>query len=315
MKKVKNYIEHELAKKKIARYKYWSIKDENGVTICASDENNPDKKTFEEVLKDVMKANVDAEVQVRYGTSEQSSRQNPPYFIKVNEEIEWVEPESDDTVSINGVPHKVDKKGNVNINFTPPTSKESEVAKAVPIDTIRQELDVRLEGIQKEYELKEEKMKAETQNLLMEQTLKFREMMLAEREARLLEREQNISNKEQKLDNKEKEMRGDVVSYLKQVPSALGAIFKEFAKPKKEGLGKSNDTPKKKRKKAEFTIEEDEIDEVVENEITKYEEMEEEAEQRQESMEEDEEEERSEQEQATDFTEHSEYEEEPEEDN
>lgn len=285
MKKVKNYIDHELAKKKIARYKYWSIKDEAGITICTSDENNPDKKSFEEVLKKIMKDNVDAEIQVRYGTSDQSSRQNPPLFIKINEQIEWIEP-VDDTVSINGVPHKVDKQGNVNINLTTPSVQEQpSVEKAIPIDAFRQEIDIRLDGIRREYEIKEEKWKIEMQNKLMEQTLQFREMMLADRENRIREREQNITNQEQRLAEKENEIKEDVVGYLKQVPKALGTIIKEFTKTKKDGLGKTKEEkPQPVRKAAEFTIEEDENPveaekftmEEIDKEIAKFEQQEQE---------------------------------------
>ena len=283
MKRVKNYIEQELAKKKIARYKYWSIKDEGGITICTSDENNPENKTFEEVLKQIMKDNVDAEIQIRYGTSDQSSRQNPPLFVKINEEIEWVEPEEENVI-INGVPHKVDKNGNVNINLKTPTVSEPKAERAVPIDTFRQEIDMRLDGIRKEYEIKEEKWKIDMQNKLMEQTLKFREMMLAEREARLLEKEQSIAQQEQHLNQKESEIKGDVVGYLKQIPSALGTIIKEFTVPKKEGLGKSKEEQAPRpRKEAEFTIEEDEApiqeenisQEEIDQEIALYEKQEE----------------------------------------
>lgn len=289
MKKVKNYIEPDLAKKKITRYKYWSVKDEGGTTICSSDENNPDNKSFAEVLNKIVKDNVDAEVQIRYGTSDQSSRQNPPLFIKINEEIEWVEPE-DDRVSINGVPHKVDKNGNVNINFRSPAANEPQAEKAIPIDTIRQELEIQLEGIRREHALKEEKWQIQMQNKLMEQTLKFREMMLAERESRLMEREQNITQQENHISQKKQEIQGDVKSYLKQVPSALGAIIKEFTTSKKDGLGKSKEKPKKERKPADFTIEEEETttheedineaatQEEINAEISKYEEQEEQAE-------------------------------------
>jgi len=292
MKKVKNYIEADLAKKKIARYKYWSVKDEGGITICTSDENNPDKKTFAEVLNKIVKDNVDAEVQIRFGTSDQSSRQNQPLFIKINEKIEWVEPE-DDSVSINGVPHRVDKNGNVNINLKTPVVNEPKIEKAIPIDTFRQEIDMRLEGIRREHELKEEKWKIEMQNKLMEQTLKFREMMLAERESRLSEREQNINAQENNLTQKEQEIQSNVVGYLKQVPSALGAIIKEFTKPKKDGLGKSKEKPQKERKAAEFTIEEDESTIVeesytdIDEEIAKYEAQENEEEINETSSEED----------------------------
>ena len=123
------------------------------------------------------------------------------------------------------------------------------------------------------------------QNKLMEQTLKFREMMLAERESRLLEREQSIAHQENNINQKKQEIQSDVASYLKQVPSALGAIIKEFATSKKDGLGKSKEKPKKERQAAEFTIEEDETptthednfsQEEIDAEIAKYEEQEQE---------------------------------------
>ena len=109
MKKVKNYIAPDLAKKKLARYQFWSVKDENGIMICSVNENNPDGKTFSEVLDKIIEDNVDAEVQIKYGTNEQSARQNPPFFIKINEDIEWLDPEPEENITLNGVPHKVDK--------------------------------------------------------------------------------------------------------------------------------------------------------------------------------------------------------------
>ena len=65
-------MDPDLAKKKVARYQYWTIKDENGITICSSDDNNPDNKSFAEVLDKIMVDKVDVEVQVKYGTSEQT---------------------------------------------------------------------------------------------------------------------------------------------------------------------------------------------------------------------------------------------------
>jgi penicillin-insensitive murein endopeptidase len=38
MKKTKNYIDPDLAKRKIARYRYWSIKDDNGITIVTAED-------------------------------------------------------------------------------------------------------------------------------------------------------------------------------------------------------------------------------------------------------------------------------------
>ena len=79
MKRVKNYITTDLAKKKIARYKFWSIKDENGITITSSDDDK-ETRSFSDILDKIISDNVDAEVQVKFGTNEQSSRQNNPLF-------------------------------------------------------------------------------------------------------------------------------------------------------------------------------------------------------------------------------------------
>jgi len=125
MKRTKNYIDTELAKKKVSRYKYWSVKDENGITISSSDEESEDNHNFSELLDRIIADNVDAEIQVKYGTNEASSRNNPPFFIKINESIEWVEP-IEETVNINGQEHKVDKNGNVNINLSTPEVVQSE---------------------------------------------------------------------------------------------------------------------------------------------------------------------------------------------
>jgi len=271
MKKVKNYIQADLAKKKIIRYKYWSVKDENGITICSNEDNNPDNKTFSDILDKIIADNVDAEVQIKYGTNEQSSRQNPPFFIRINEEIEWIDPEEDETVSINGVQHKVDRNGNVNINLTTPTKQENyeqmddvkpEWAK---VDTFRQEMDLQLQGLRNEYALKEEKMQADLQNRLLEQTLKFKEMMLSERESRILEREQQLLQQESVLEDKKKEISEDVKGYLKQVPTALGGLIKEWVKDggsqKGKGLGKAEEKKKPQRRKVDFTVEPDKKEE------------------------------------------------------
>jgi len=281
MKRIKNYIQPDLAKKKIARYKYWSIKDENGITIVSSDDN-PDSKSFGEVLDKIIADNVDAEVQIKYGTNEQSSRQNPPFFIQVNETIEWVEPEEDSTVQINGVPHKIDKNGNVNINLTSPTNREEEKHQAVQIDTFRQELDIQLKGIQREHELKEERLQLEMHNKLLEQNIKFKEMLLAERETRCKEREEALAVQQAQLDEKEKEMTEDVKGYVKQIPNALGGVIKDWIKSgaKEKPLSGTEKEKKtsKKRRAVNFSIEEDdEIQEEVsteetDNQITLFEE-------------------------------------------
>jgi hypothetical protein len=277
MKRTKNYIESELAKKKTARYKYWSIKDENGITILSSDDEN-DNRSFSEVLDKIITDNVDAEVQVKYGTNEQSSRNNPPYFIRINQEIEWVEAE-EETVNVNGVPHKLDKNGNVNISLNTPTPVEPKVERAVPIDTFRQEMEIQLNGIRREHELKEEKMLLEMQNKMMEQNLQFKEMMLSDREARLLEREQACTQHENHIEEKKKEIQDDVKGYLKQVPKALGGLIKEFTKDsikkKSTGLGSAEEkTKKRKRKTVQFSFDEapkTEVESAVEEEMTEEE--------------------------------------------
>lgn len=277
MKKVKNFIEAELAKKKIARYKYWSIKDENGITICSQEDNNEERLDFSEMLDKIITDNVDVEVQLKYGSNEQSSRHNPPMFIKVNQEIEWVEPEQEDSVTINGVAHRVDKNGNVNINLTAPEVVEQPRVEVAQIDTFRQEMDFQLSGIKKEYELREEKWQMEMQNKLMEQTIKFKEMMLTERENRIAEKEQSISQKEAELSEKEHDLRGSLSGIFKQVPGILSDVVKDYVlnpkKEKEQDLGKAKKEPTKRTKvsfdiepepQAEFEFPEEEIEPYIE---------------------------------------------------
>lgn len=282
MKKFKNYIEIELAKKKIARYKYWSVKDENGITISSSDEESEDNKNFSELLDKIIADNVDAEVQVKYGTNEASSRNNPPFFIKINEDIEWIEPE-EETVNINGKPHKVDKNGNVNISFSAPDYPRVEEPKVetARIDYVRQEMDMQLAGLRREYELKEEKWNAEMQTKMAEQMLKFQEMMLTDREKRIAEREAILQQKEAEIFEKEQEIKGDLKGYLKQVPSALGSVLKELiAKDTSEkSLGKTEKKGRKRleRRKVNYSIEtDDDDDEFEEEDLEELEETEEE---------------------------------------
>ncbi len=271
MKKVKHYIDIELAKKKIARYSYWSIKDENSIMICSSDSENPNNISFGEHLEKITKDNIDAEVQIKYGTNELSARNNPPFFIKVNETIEWVEPEPEETVSINGVPHKVDRNGNVNINLTTPEQKAAPKVEMVN-DIFRQEMDMQLSGLRKEYELKEEKWQNDIHNKLKEQNLGFKEMLLGERENSLNQREQALAIREQELAEKEEDVRDNMKGYLKQAPAVLGAVFKEFINPsvsKASNLGaaeqpKEKEKPKVNRTKVAFEIQEDETEIEVE---------------------------------------------------
>lgn len=260
MKKIKNYIESELAKKKISRYKFWAIKDDSGITIATSEDDS--SKSFEEHLDEIIELNVDAEVQIKFGVNEQSARQNNPIFVRINETIEWVEPE-DEEVKINGVPHKVDKNGNVNINLTTQhDSPASERVEFVQQDNI--DFEIQLKGIKQEFELRDEKREIEMQNKLYEQTLKFKEMLLSERESRISEREQIIAQQESELVDKETELQGNLKGILKQVPSVLGGLIKEFiVEPKAAALGDvPEEAPKPKntkpQSKVEFTIEEDE---------------------------------------------------------
>jgi hypothetical protein len=261
MKKVKNYIQSDLAKKKITRYKYWSIKDENGITIVSS-EDEGEGQSFGDLLNRIIADNVDAEIQVKYGTNEQSSRQNPPLFIRINEEIEWVDPITDepDTVTLNGVSHPVDKNGNVNINLATPTAEQPKIENA-NVDYFRQEMEMQLNGLRQESALKEEKMKIDLQNKLFEQTLTFKEMMLKDREAKILEREQALAAQEVLMESKQNDIQTDLKGYLKQVPNVLGGLIKEFIKKDPKPIGniekedKTNEKRSKKRKKVNFSIE------------------------------------------------------------
>lgn len=261
MRKVKNYIQSELAKKKITRYKYWSIKDENGITIVSSEEHD-EGQSFGDYLDKIITDNVDAEVQVKYGTNEQSSRQNPPLFIRINEEIEWVDPIADEpeTVTLNGVAHPVDKNGNVNINLATPQVEQPKIENA-NVDYFRQEMEMQLSGLRRENELKEEKMKIDLQNKLFEQTLTFKDMMLKDREAKIAEREQALAAQEALIESKQNEIQSDLKGYLKQVPSVLGGIIKEFIKKDEKPIGKvekeaeNEEKPPVKRKKVNFSIE------------------------------------------------------------
>lgn len=282
MKRIKNYIEAELAKKKIARYKYWSIKDENGITIVSS-EDEVEGRNFGEMLNKIISDNVDAEVQIKYGTNEQSSRQNPPLFIRVNETIEWIEPE-EETVQINGVAHKLDKNGNVNINLSNPNQEEKREHGAVQIDTFRQELEMQLQGIRREHELKEERWQMDMHNKLLEQNIKFKEMLLAERETRCKEREEALAVQEAQLTEKEKEISEDVKGYVKQIPNALGGVIKDWIKSgakEKPLSGTKKKREPKKRNRVKFDIKQEpeiptpnenfeEVPQEVEPEATNY---------------------------------------------
>lgn len=269
MKKIKNYIATDLAKKKIARYKYWSIKDETGITITSS-EDTQEGRSFADLLDKIIADNVDAEVQVKFGTNEQSSRQNTPIFIRVNEAIEWVEPEEDETIKINGVPHKLDKNGNVNINVQAQQSETPTIE--YPSDMMRQEMELQLEGLRKENDLKEQRFQMEMQNKLTEQTLKFKEMMLSERESRINEREQFLAQQEAVLDEKQQEMGDTIKGYAKHVPNVLGSLVKDWLKSNtgtsdKAALGKT-DKPKAARKKVSFEFDgsQDTTDAIIDDE-------------------------------------------------
>lgn len=269
MKRVKNYIPPDLAKKKIARYKYWNIKDESGISITSS-EDNAEGRSFAEILDTIIGDNVDAEIQVKFGTNEQSSRQNAPIFIRINETIEWIEPEEEETISINGVPHRVDKNGKVNINLNTPKVETPTIEGTT--DYFRQEMELQLEGLRKETELKEQKFQAELHNKLMEQTLKFKEMMLTDREARIQEREQTLAQQEIILDEKQAEMKDGLKSYVKMIPETLGGVVSEWIKgksvnKKSNSLGTTKGKAKV-RNKVKFSYLEDDKDDHQDTEET-----------------------------------------------
>ena len=266
MKRVKNYITTDLAKKKIARYKFWSIKDENGITITSSDDDK-ETRSFSDILDKIISDNVDAEVQVKFGTNEQSSRQNNPLFIRINQDIEWIEPpeEEEESVKINGVPHKVDKNGNVNINF------KAEAPEAIPVvetpsEILRQEMELQLQGIKRESELKEKRFQDEMHNKLAEQTLHFKELMLSERESRLSLREEALKEQLERIEEKRAEIEQSVKAYVRHIPSALGSLVKEWMKIKNppSNLGKA-DKKEVKRNTVRYHIEDDDETDTTKN--------------------------------------------------
>lgn len=266
MKKIKNYITAELAKKKIARYKYWNIKDESGISItCSEDELGG--QSFGDILDKIITDNVDAEVQVKFGTNEQSSRQNTPLFIRINETIEWVEPEEEDTVQINGVPHKVDKNGNVNINFT---TAETPVIETP--DYFKQELEIQLEGLRKESALKEQRFQAELHHKLAEQTLKFKEMMLTDRESKITQREQLLAEQENALEEKQQQMSQQLKGYVKLIPSTLAGVINDWITTKTTPLsGTQKQSSQKKevqRNQVAFSFIEEEDQDTTDQPIT-----------------------------------------------
>ncbi len=281
MKKTKNYLLPELAKTKISRYRYWNIKDEHGITITSSDDVDEDT-TFDATLDNIINQNVDAEVQVRFGINEPSSRHNPPYFIRINQEVEWVDPEESETVSINGVSYPADKNGNVNINLKSPMADQANNIQRPIIEQesaaqLRLEMDMQLQGLRREQELKDEKHQLiqqlkderlqmtqelkdqrhsmEMQQALAQQKLEIKEMLLDQRETAIAEKEQNLAIKEQELDEKEEEITKDLKGYLKHVPNALGGVIKDFFKDEDDGGDKDKNDLKGTGDKKEDTDE------------------------------------------------------------
>ena len=85
MSEEKYYITIERAKVQIPRYKFWTIRDQQGIIIYRSDE--VDDRSFSEMLDQVIKENVDPEISFKFGTTDNSARHNTPYFIKLNDDI------------------------------------------------------------------------------------------------------------------------------------------------------------------------------------------------------------------------------------
>ncbi len=255
MKQVKNYLDPDVAKRKIARFQFWSIKDESGVIICSATQNNPGKKSFDEMLEQIVEEDIDAEVQIRYGSNEQSSRNNPPFFIKINDNIEWINPEPDEKVTVNGIPQKPNRNSNVNINLSTPKAEQPETP------DWRNEMEIQLKGLRQEYELKNEQTRLEMQNKILEQTMQFKNMLLEQKENELRQREAGLDEREAELEERITEIQDNLKGYFKEIPSALAGLFRDFIKKdgeKENGLGGTSGEPKnegaKKRTPVEFRI-------------------------------------------------------------
>ena len=227
MKKVKNYIDPEQAKKKLQRYNYWSIKDENGILICSSNENNPDGRSFSEILDKILEDNVDAEIQIRVGPNEHSSRQNHPFFIRVNENIQWVDPEESQGVSVNGVRQLPDRSGRLNINLQ--TGDENQkIERAEEYFNVKDLMESRLDGLREENRINEQRLLQEMQNKLSEQNLRFQEMLIQKREEELSKKAQQLEERQAELQKREQQIQQELKSYLKQVPNVLGSLLKQW---------------------------------------------------------------------------------------
>ena len=266
MKKVKNYITAEMAKKKISKYAFWSIRDQAGIVICDSNRED-NKKSFDELIDESFENQVDKEISIKYGTTDNSARHNPPTFIKITEDVEWIDPEPDAEVSINGVPHKLDKNGNVNINL----KSDNPTIEQIPTDYLREEFDVKLAGLRQESENKEQQIRMEMQNQNELQTIRFREMMVEEKEASILEREQQLEEREEIMKHREDEMAETLTGYMSVGTKALGGLItKWISGNKSEGLGGTKNEeqqkqPPREETKFDFTIrEEDEEGDLVE---------------------------------------------------
>lgn len=264
MKQVKKYLAPDVAKRKVSRFPFWAIKDENGVVICSASQNNPEKKSFDEILEQIIDEGIDAEIQVRYGSNEQSSRNNPPFFVKVNDEIEWVNPTQDEKVNLNGLPQKTDKNGNVNINLSTPSQEHP-----TSPPNWRDEMDFQLKGLRQEYELKNEQTKLEMQNKILEQTIQFKNMLLEQKENELKQREEDLDEREAEIEDRISEIQDNLKGYFKEIPSALAGLFRDFIKKDSDnetGLSGTEDEPKKKRTPVKFRIRKEEEQEEYEDE-------------------------------------------------
>ncbi len=253
------------AKKRVSRYKYWCIKDEKG-TVMFDSEGNDDGRTFDEYLDLILLQNIDKYVQVRCGTNSSSVKNNnTAMFILVKEdESTWIPPE-EQTVNINGTAHKVDSKGNVNINFPKIEPLQPDRIESATIDVVSQKLELQLQGLRDEHSIKEQSMRLEMENKLALQNLEFQKMLLNQQQKELERREQECYDREQGIFEKEQETQNDLKGYIKHVPSALSGLVKDWMKDSKNeaelsGTEKPNTEPKK-RKKVQFEVNTDNSEE------------------------------------------------------
>ena len=186
MKRIKNYISVDLAKRKVGRYKYWEIRDQDQGIIYRSDDVD---KSFEELLDEIVESNADHEVSVKFGTSDGAARHRSLLFIKINEDVDYVDPPQREVVTIGGVPYPIDQNGKV--DYKPPVS-EVQQAEHIPLNGFREELQSQLGALQQQNEIDRKQSDFELQMKLEEQRMEFKSMLMDNEMKKLEERERNV---------------------------------------------------------------------------------------------------------------------------